>query len=350
MNENKPKKDYFFYLGILGIFLFLIMLLIYAIHFSSLTPEWLQYFFSNASNDPADWGTFGDFLGGTLNPIFGLLGFMALIRTLSLQRQQLDDQRQAMQQQEKEMEAQRKSLAISNKTQIKQQFEGSFFALLNQLDQEFITTTAITSTSSRSSTVQASQSNFKDLVELYKFSLNKFSIGKYSIDLHKVFLEVCAIRRRVNRYFKILRITLISIDSISYLDLKNQTSIDKNFYVDLLIARQGKEKILALALPYIDRRIDLSIYFNSEQQRSPMEEHTQENMDFTNCSSLVDLDLKPIISRLGLLRELDFSPFNDQIFEPALSLTYAHHPITIALVETFGEQAFKPIEVPPFNT
>lgn len=343
MKEKKPKKDYFLYLGILSIVLFLMLLCIYAIHFSPLTPEWLQYFFSNASNDPADWGTFGDFLGGTLNPIFGLLGFMVLIRTLFLQRQQLDDQRQAMQQQEKDMQAQRESLAISNKTQIKQQFEGSFFVLLDQLDKELLTNAPATSVSH--STIQSTKSTWEKLVDIYKYCLNSFLIGKYAECLHTVYFEICNIRRKAIKYFKILRIALISIDSISYPSLQEQSALDKNFHVDLLLARQGKEKILALALPYIDPYIDLSIYFNSEEQRSPLQ---QNSIDFTNCLLVIDLSLKPIISRLGLLRELDFSPFNDQIFEPSLG-TYARHPITLALLETFGEQAFRPIEVPPVN-
>lgn len=46
------------------------------------------------SKDPADWGTFGDFFGGTLNPIFSFLGFMGLVITISLQMRQLRATRQ----------------------------------------------------------------------------------------------------------------------------------------------------------------------------------------------------------------------------------------------------------------
>lgn len=340
--KNKFKVDSFFIIAFMVMLLFILVVGAYALHFAPNLPQWMQGFFSSTSNDPSDWGTFGDYVGGMLNPLFGFFGFMTLIITVRLQRQQLDDQRQAMQQQEKEMEAQRESLAISNKTQIKQQFEGSFFVLLDQLDQEFVTNTP---TYAKSSTVQATSSPGEELVDIYKYCLHNFVIGKYAACLYKVFLEICNIRRKIIKYFKILRIALISIDSIAYSSLQEQSALDKNFYVDLLLARQGKEKILALALPYIDPYIDLSIYFNSEEQRSALQ---QNSIDFTNCLLVIDLSLKPIISRLGLLRELDFSPFNDQIFEPSLG-TYARHPITLALLETFGEQAFRPIEVPPVN-
>ncbi|QCG49880.1 hypothetical protein [Aeromonas schubertii] len=42
------------------------------------------------SNKNETWGTFGDFIGGTLNPIFSFLGLISLLITLHLQRKTLD--------------------------------------------------------------------------------------------------------------------------------------------------------------------------------------------------------------------------------------------------------------------
>jgi hypothetical protein len=42
------------------------------------------------SPDPADWGVFGDFVGGLLNPLFSFLAFMGVIFTVALQARQLD--------------------------------------------------------------------------------------------------------------------------------------------------------------------------------------------------------------------------------------------------------------------
>lgn len=307
MKENKLKKDYFFYLGILGICLFLIMLFIYAIHFSSLTPEWLQYYFSNASNDPADWGTFGDFLGGTLNPIFGLLGFLVLIRTLSLQRQQLDDQRQAMQQQQEDIQAQRESLAISNKTQIKQQFEGTFFQLLQQLQAE--------------SDYLIKQDNSNDIYSILK---SGFKLAKKACDdlEYKNWHENndqnqfkhIDIKSEVDniingkiyslaRYFSIVELIIKFIDNLNYPNLPAMSQKDKNFYVDLLITNLNTDAFTLLSL-----------------------------------SSRDHPEVVETLTNLGCLRASRFSP-----------KAMPNHPVAQLLKESYGEQAFRPIEVPPVN-
>jgi hypothetical protein len=46
-------------------------------------------FHSGLSIDPAHWGQFGDFVGGTVNPIMGFLTIIALALTLILQSRQL---------------------------------------------------------------------------------------------------------------------------------------------------------------------------------------------------------------------------------------------------------------------
>ncbi|MBI9092450.1 MAG: hypothetical protein JEZ12_24805 [Desulfobacterium sp.] len=55
----------------------------------------IYYFHFNAgggfSNNPSDWGTFGDYLGGVLNPLFGFLTLIALLITIILQKQELDN-------------------------------------------------------------------------------------------------------------------------------------------------------------------------------------------------------------------------------------------------------------------
>lgn len=41
------------------------------------------------SNNPLDWGPFGDFFGGVLNPILGFFSFLALLYTIHIQQQEL---------------------------------------------------------------------------------------------------------------------------------------------------------------------------------------------------------------------------------------------------------------------
>jgi hypothetical protein len=66
-------------------------------------------FIHTFNGNKGEWGTFGDFVGGTLNPILSFFGFMALLYTVKMQRKQLDD---------------------TDKFQAKQQFESTFFELL----------------------------------------------------------------------------------------------------------------------------------------------------------------------------------------------------------------------------
>jgi DnaJ-domain-containing protein 1 len=76
------------------------------------------------SDDAGDWGTFGDFVGGTLNPFLSFLALVILLRTFSMQRKELSLQR-------KELKKTKALLKKQTETQAKQQFESTFFALLN---------------------------------------------------------------------------------------------------------------------------------------------------------------------------------------------------------------------------
>jgi hypothetical protein len=44
---------------------------------------------SNVSNNPSDWGTFGDYVGGTLNPLIAALVFYYVAESYVLQKQEL---------------------------------------------------------------------------------------------------------------------------------------------------------------------------------------------------------------------------------------------------------------------
>lgn len=60
----------------------------------------LWFYFSNfqegLSSDQAVWGTFGDFVGGTLNPIYGFFGLLALLATLIQQNRALTQSSQQL--------------------------------------------------------------------------------------------------------------------------------------------------------------------------------------------------------------------------------------------------------------
>lgn len=59
---------------------------LYIYKFSVQTGDWFVL-----SPSKQDWGTFGDFVGGTLNPIFSFLAFVGVVLTVVLQARQLDE-------------------------------------------------------------------------------------------------------------------------------------------------------------------------------------------------------------------------------------------------------------------
>ncbi len=94
-------------------------------------------FHGTFSTTKSDWGTFGDFMGGTLNPLFAFLSLIAIIYTISIQTQELEFSRDELKATKEELEKSRiaqeeqsESFKMQN-TSIKQQtFENTFFKLL----------------------------------------------------------------------------------------------------------------------------------------------------------------------------------------------------------------------------
>ena len=62
------------------------------------------------SADAEKWGQFGDYLGGTLNPILGFISVVALVLTLAVQARQLNISQQQLQLSRQELEATRQEL------------------------------------------------------------------------------------------------------------------------------------------------------------------------------------------------------------------------------------------------
>ena len=58
----------------------------------------LDNFLAKLSNDPATWGTFGDYLGGTLNPIISFLALIGLLYTIHQQAQEMQATREELEQ------------------------------------------------------------------------------------------------------------------------------------------------------------------------------------------------------------------------------------------------------------
>ncbi|ENM1934497.1 hypothetical protein AB6T40_003463 [Vibrio cholerae] len=82
------------------------------------------------SNDSSIWGSFGDFIGGILNPIIAFLAFYWLTQSVLIQKTELAATQNIL----KETEKAQREQAI---TQEKKRFEDTFHSLLSQMNVVF---------------------------------------------------------------------------------------------------------------------------------------------------------------------------------------------------------------------
>ena len=89
-----------------------------------------NFYNQTISKSSGDWGTFGDFIGGTLNPTLAFLSLLAILQTIRIQSKELAKSSEALELSKKELsrsasaqEKQLESIKIQN-------FENTFFNLL----------------------------------------------------------------------------------------------------------------------------------------------------------------------------------------------------------------------------
>lgn len=106
--------------------------------FIGLIITYFSFIISQEDTVKSNWGTFGDFIGGTLNPIFALFSLFAIIYTIKIQTKELELSREELEATRKELEGSRiaqqeqsESLKLQNKATTIQMFENTFFQLIN---------------------------------------------------------------------------------------------------------------------------------------------------------------------------------------------------------------------------
>lgn len=119
MNISKFAKDNFYSIIVFAASIVFVCLLI----------AYRANFDGGLSEKREVWGQFGDFLGGTLNPILGFLTILILISTLKIQRMELKDAREAIKE---------NSRLISSQlhTARQQSLELTFFRLLEDFEKD----------------------------------------------------------------------------------------------------------------------------------------------------------------------------------------------------------------------
>ena len=83
-----------------------------------------------------DWGTFGDFVGGTLNPILTFISICLILFTVYQNKKALDFNSEELALSRQAQQDSAKSQQLIQKTQNLQQFDSLFFSLLNQFKQQ----------------------------------------------------------------------------------------------------------------------------------------------------------------------------------------------------------------------
>ena len=86
-------------------------------------------------DDQAKWGQLGDYVGGLLNPLFGFLGFFALLLTIWFQSKELRLSREELRMSREELAKSALALASQNSTLSQQNFENTFFQLLRRFSE-----------------------------------------------------------------------------------------------------------------------------------------------------------------------------------------------------------------------
>lgn len=86
-----------------------------------LTVAWTAYAWNfsdqSISGDPADWGAFGDFVGGIANPIFSFMTLILLAMTIIVQARQLTISSKELKLSRQELELSRTELGRSASAQ-----------------------------------------------------------------------------------------------------------------------------------------------------------------------------------------------------------------------------------------
>ena len=97
--------------GVLG------LLLIAAVALAGVFMLYVAHFGYGFLVERDAWGQFGDFFGGTLNPVLSFLGLIALVLTLALQSRQLELTKTEVEHSRLELEATRAELVKSSEAQ-----------------------------------------------------------------------------------------------------------------------------------------------------------------------------------------------------------------------------------------
>lgn len=229
------------------------------------------------SNDSGSWGTFGDFIGGLLNPIIAGLAFYWLTQSVLIQKKELSETQNVLKETEK--------------TQKKQRFENSFFSLLEQMNAVF----SQLNTSDKESTNNISTLTFKNSSSKLSRLYNK--VHKKSPRIEMMFLEFRKNSSDINHYFRIIYQILKFIFTNNYnsdfkdsLDNVRDATPTEKFYSNIVRSFLNHEITLLLAINCINLKDS---------------QHTFESCDDIDTDYIYFDDFKKLIEHYSLLEHIE---------------------------------------------
>ena len=110
---------------LVGLLIFIILIVISIFYMHYRIYNWVE--------SAEAWGQFGDYIGGTLNPILTFCSFLALLITIILQNKQLDVSTRELHNTNITLNDSKRVMSEQLLTQSLQQFDSIFFAMLKDL-------------------------------------------------------------------------------------------------------------------------------------------------------------------------------------------------------------------------
>ena len=315
---NKPNR-LLWILGIAAVAAFLIILGLYIAYFKNLS----------ITNDSATWGTFGDYLGGTLNPIISFLALIGLLYTIHQQAQEMQATREEL---EQAAEQQRRQSEIFNL----QQFESTFFSLLEQHNKIIETLVKNVDEINKYNQTHDSKDSFINEIyekysEIYQSNVcdNQIKINLYIANNIQQNLEL---KRYFIVLFQILKLISLNLSKDTYGNTNNKISIEDYVADD----EKSREKISNL---YINPQE--KIYSNILRSFIPNEILKLIALNCLSLNSKTFNNFQGLLNRYNFLEHLQLGM---QLGMKDTVLPVKHHDdfIWLYLTTTMGIDNIKP--------
>jgi hypothetical protein len=203
----------------------LIAVVIISLYFFKFSDwNFIKYNFENnwielLSNDKGEWGTFGDYVGGVLNPLFSLAALFAVLHTIQLQNKQISD---------------------TNKAIEMQQFETNFFQMLDLFDNVKREMSIIITAETTNGETKITDKRYKGMECITRLSnrmfTNFFRLQKDKVNIKRSYQEFYEIYHNLLRhYFRALYSVIKFIDDSN---IKN-----KGFYSNIVCVNLSDSEV-----------------------------------------------------------------------------------------------------------